>query len=225
MCNNHFERFGLPVGFAIDDGLLTERYRTLVDAVRAEFARGEDDELVRALAQIDEAYRTLLDPLARAEYLFELYEAQGLSAQKGCDEPPGASLIEEMERQETLVAATNRSDPHAALSEFMTRLAERGAALDKTLHQLFADPSPHNLRAARAVVRQLQMLARCRREAEGRQAETLGVGTACRVAVAQVDWQVGSDAGLPGNEDCRAMIRGQPSINIAPKAGRGNASH
>lgn len=196
---NHFELFGLPVGFAIDSGLLTERYRSLVHHLRAEFAEG-GEELARALAQIDQAYRTLLDPLARAEYLFELYGAETPERSEG--ETQGASLIEEIERQETLVAATNRSDPGAALSEFLTRLAERGAALGKELDQLFADPSPHNLSAARAVVRQLQMLARCQREAEGRQS---GVP----------EWLTARRTASPGPSE----VRGFDALEHLPGAG------
>ncbi|MCK7576521.1 MAG: molecular chaperone Hsc20 [Chromatiales bacterium] len=168
---NYFELFDLPVGFALDSGVLAERYRALVRAVRADFLSDEEDETTRSLARIDLAYQTLTEPLARAEYLFRLYGVE--EAEPGDDDPASTTLVEEMERQEALVAATNRSDPGAALSEVLTRLAERGAALDKELHQLFADPTPHNLGAAREVVRQLQGLARCRRETEERQAELL----------------------------------------------------
>jgi molecular chaperone HscB len=169
---NYFELFDLPVGFALDSGVLAERYRALVRAVRADFLSDEEDETARSLARIDLAYQTLTEPLARAEYLFRLYGMEGMVA-SGDEDPASTTLVEEMERQEALVAATNRSDPDAALSEVLTRLAERGAALDKELHQLFADPTPPNLSAAREVVRQLQALARCRRETEERQAELL----------------------------------------------------
>ena len=169
---NYFELFDLPVGFALDSGVLAERYRALVRAVRADFLSDEEDETARSLARIDLAYQTLTEPLARAEYLFRLYGVQGTET-GGDDDSASTTLVDEMERQEALVAATNRSDPGAALSEVLTRLAERGAALDKELHQLFADPTPHNLGAAREVVRQLQGLARCQRETEERQAELL----------------------------------------------------
>jgi len=169
---NYFELFDLPVGFALDAGVLAGRHRARVRAGRADFLSDEEDETVRSLARIDRAYQTLTEPLARAEYLFRLYGVEGAGSD-GEDEPASTSFVEEMGRQETLVAATNRSDPDAALSEVLTRLAERGAALDKELHQLFADPTPHNLGAAREVVRQLQELARCRRETEERQAELL----------------------------------------------------
>ncbi|MGQ9658749.1 MAG: molecular chaperone Hsc20 [Thermochromatium sp.] len=169
---NYFELFDLPVGFALDPSVLAERYRALVRAVRAECLSDEEDEVTRSLAYIDLAYQTLTEPLARAEYLFRLYGVEGTEA-GGDDDPVSTTLVEEIERQEALVAATNRSDPGAALSEVLTQLAERGAVLDKELHQLFADPTPHNLNAARGVVRQLQVLARCRRETEERQAELL----------------------------------------------------
>jgi molecular chaperone HscB len=169
---NYFELFDLPVDFALDVGVLAERYRALVRAVRADFLSDEEDETARSLARIDHAYQTLTEPLARAEYLFRLYGAEETGAATG-EDAPSALLVEELERQEALVAATNRSDLESALSEVLTRLAERGAALDKELHQLFADPTPSNLSAAREVVRQLQGLARCRRETEERQAERL----------------------------------------------------
>jgi len=169
---NHFELFDLPVGFMLDSGLLAERYRALVRAVRTDVLSDQGDETNRLLAHIDLAYQTLTEPLARAEYLFRLYGVEGVES--GADEdPPSTKFVEEIECQEALIAATNRSDPGAALSEVLTRLAERGAALDKELHQLFADPTPTNLNAAREVVRQLQVLARCRRETKERQAKLL----------------------------------------------------
>ncbi|SDX97682.1 molecular chaperone HscB [Allochromatium warmingii] len=169
---NYFQLFDLPVDFALDVGVLAERYRALVRAVRADFLSDEEDETARSLARIDLAYQTLTEPLTRAEYLFQLYGVA--AAESSRDEDPASTLlVEEMERQEALEAATNRSDPGAALSEVLTRLAERGAALDKELHQLFADPTPSNLRAARAVVGQLHILARYQRETEERQAEVL----------------------------------------------------
>ncbi|EXJ13203.1 iron-sulfur cluster co-chaperone HscB C-terminal domain-containing protein [Imhoffiella purpurea] len=177
---NYFELFDLPMSFAIDASLLAERYRALLRSAQR-ICYGVDNDVdsagnVQALNQVEEAYRTLTDPLARAEYLFSLYP-EGGSADSGRAEIPGsqgASLMERMELQEILAEATNRSDPATAVAEVLTQLAERCAALDKELHALLADPCPSNLQAAREIVRQLQFLGRCRRDAEYRRME-LGI--------------------------------------------------
>lgn len=174
---NYFELFDLPTSFAVDLGLLAERYRAVVRWLRAEALLGRETEADNGgstyeLGLVDEAYRTLTDPLARAQYLCRLYDAeeQVSASVRVASARPGASIMEQIELEETLVAATNRSDPAAAVAKVLTQLAEQSAALDKELHALFADPSPENLSAARDVVRQLEFLSRCRRHAEDRQA-------------------------------------------------------
>lgn len=165
---NHFDLFNLPIGFALDQGLLVERYRAAVRALGAEtsLSREADDDRACAITldQFGEAYRTLLDPLSRARYLCSLYCVD--APLEDASAPSGASLIERIELEETLAAATKRSDPEAAVAKVLTQLAERSAVLDKELHSLFADPSPENVSAARDVVRQIQLLWRYRRDAE-----------------------------------------------------------
>ncbi|EGV30579.1 co-chaperone Hsc20 [Thiorhodococcus drewsii AZ1] len=177
---NYFELFDLPMSFAIDASLLAERYRALLrSAQRIRYGIDNDVDSagnIRAVTQVEKAYRTLTDPLSRAEYLFSLYSET--SAESGdyaeIRGNRGASLMEEMELRETLAEASNRPDPATAVAEILTSLAEECAALDKELHDLFADPCPSNLRAARQIVRKLQSLSRCRRDAEERRLE-LGI--------------------------------------------------
>lgn len=75
-----------------------------------------------------------------------------------------------MARRAILAEAANRPDAATAVAEVLTQLAEKGAALDKELQDLFADPSPRNLCAAREILRQPQFLGRCRRDVENRSA-------------------------------------------------------
>lgn len=177
---NHFQLFDLPVSFVIDIGLLAERYRALVRETREEDGltgpNADNSGVALALMQVEEAYRTLTDPLVRADYLLGLY-AVDQDINPDAAEPTGnggALLMEQMELREILAEAANRSDSATAVAEVLTQLAEEGAALDKELQGLFADPSPRNLRAARAILRQLQFLGRCRRDAEDRCADAGG---------------------------------------------------
>ncbi|NEV63212.1 molecular chaperone Hsc20 [Thiorhodococcus minor] len=164
------------MSFAVDVSLLAERYRSIVRWLRTEALLGRETqdagERPQSLGLVDEAYRTLADPLARARYLCDLYDRDRQPAESAGSGAGGrgSSLMEQIELEETLVAATNRSDPAGAVAKVLTELAERSAALDKELHALFDDPSPENLSAAREILRQLELLSRCRRDAEDRQA-------------------------------------------------------
>lgn len=73
---NYFEIFGLPVGYDVDTAALHRQYLALSRGVHPD-ARAEQSEEVRrqALAlsaELNRAYDTLRDPVARAEYLLAL---------------------------------------------------------------------------------------------------------------------------------------------------------
>lgn len=173
---NFFALFDLPVGFAIDPEVLNARYRDLLAVTHAERLAAADDAdpeaeaAARATRTLDAAYRTLRDPLTRAEYLLGLRDDRALpelAAEDG-GENGLIFLMERMELRETLAEAASCADPDTAVARVLTQLAEQGAALDKTLQGLFADPSPENLRLAHEIVRQLRFLGSCRRDAEDR---------------------------------------------------------
>ncbi len=165
---NYFELFELPVGFALDAKRLAEGYRTLQTATHPDrFAVAADHEKrwsLQASTQVNEAYRTLKDPLARAKYLLALHTGDpGTTSETSKD---GAFLMEQMELRETLAEAQTSPNPQAAVARVLTQLAEQSVALDKELEGLFATPSPANLETAREVVRKLQFMDKCRRDAE-----------------------------------------------------------
>lgn len=171
---NHFDLFGLPVTFTVDVKRLAERYRALLMVERADpLSIGSEPDAMRPRrggpSQIHEAYHTLKDPLARAEYLLELHHAWRRD-DADSNGNGWARLMEQMEIRETLAEAASRPDPETAVATLLTELAERGAALDKALQSLFDDPSPVNLGAAREIIRQRRFLAHCQRDAEERQA-------------------------------------------------------
>lgn len=167
----HFDIFGLPRCFAVDLRVLAERYRALQALTLPDpdsgalMADADVGASVRAAKQVNDAYRTLKDPLIRAQYLLSLHT--GTSPLDGCDDHHGAWLMDQIELQETLAEAQGRPNPKAAAATVLTSLTEQSVALEKVLEGLFAEPSPENLRAAREIVRKRQFLDRCRREVEG----------------------------------------------------------
>lgn len=169
---NYFELFGLPVAFALDARRLAERYRDLQAATRPDRfgASLEANRVVplQVATQVNDAYRTLKDPQERARYLLALHTGEaGTDSESSTD---GSFLLEQIELRQALSEARSSPNPGAALATIMTQLAERSLALDKELESLFADPSAENLEAAREILRKLQFLDLCRRDAEALEA-------------------------------------------------------
>ena len=77
---NHFQLFGLPLRYAVDDAALEQTWRTLAARVHPDrYATASAVERRVAMewaSNINEAYRILKSPLNRARYLCEL---------SGCD--------------------------------------------------------------------------------------------------------------------------------------------
>lgn len=110
---NHFELFGLPPAFRIDEAALESAYRDLQRAVHPDrFAAAPDAQKRLALqssARVNEAYRTLRDPVARAEYVLSL---RGIDATSETDTRlPVEFLTRQLERRE---AAEEANDAHDA---------------------------------------------------------------------------------------------------------------
>jgi molecular chaperone HscB len=112
---NHFELFGLPARFAVDGAALEHAYREMQRSVHPDRYASADDAQKRlalqASARANEAYRTLRDPLARAEYLLSLREpgAAGKTHTRLCV----AFLTRQLERREAADEATRARDTGA----------------------------------------------------------------------------------------------------------------
>jgi molecular chaperone HscB len=112
---NHFELFGLPARFAVDGAALEHAYREMQRSVHPDRYASADDAQKRlalqASARANEAYRTLRDPLARAEYLLSLREpgATGETHTRLCV----AFLTRQLERREAADEATRARDTGA----------------------------------------------------------------------------------------------------------------
>jgi molecular chaperone HscB len=170
---NHFDLFGLPVGYALDRELLAERFRALQSAVHPDrFASAPDQERrlsMQASTRVNEAFQTLKDPLSRARYLLVLHAGDpGTDKETTHD---AAFLMEQMDLREALAEACSQSDPLAVVGSVLDRLQRQDLSLHAELTGLFADPTPAHLAAAREAVRKLQFLDKCRRDAEAMEAE------------------------------------------------------
>ena len=103
---NHFARLGLPRRFALDAAELERQYLARSRAVHPDYhAAGSSADLAASLelsAALNEAYNTLRDPFARADYLLGLEGGPSAAEQK---QMPPAFLAEMLEARERVEEA------------------------------------------------------------------------------------------------------------------------
>jgi molecular chaperone HscB len=109
---NHFDLLGLPACFRIDAAALERAYRALQSDVHPDrHVGGTDAEkrlALQASARVNEAYRALQDPVARAEYLLHL---RGVDVRTETDNAlPVAFLTQQLERREDAEEAADSQD-------------------------------------------------------------------------------------------------------------------
>ena len=77
LTSNHFELFGLVPAFALDPSRLDAAYRDIQSQVHPDrYAHAGDAERrasMQMTTRVNEAYRTLKDPVERGKYLLELH--------------------------------------------------------------------------------------------------------------------------------------------------------
>ncbi len=155
---NHFELFGLPMRFRIDATELERAYRELQRGVHPDrYARAADHEkrlALQASARVNEAYRTLKDPVARAEYLLQL---AGVDATAETDTRlPVDFLTRQLERREGADEARSAHDERA-LAAIIDDVRRESAALLADMEGLLGGGDRE---AARMRVRELRFLAK-----------------------------------------------------------------
>jgi molecular chaperone HscB len=128
-----FELFGLPARFAIDQPALDAKWKTLQSAAHPDRFATETAAAQRVAMQwairINEAYRRLKAPLARAAYLCAL---NGADVQAESNTAmPAAFLMQQMEWREALSDATSVDEVEALSDEVV-------ASRDATLKSLQA---------------------------------------------------------------------------------------
>ncbi len=156
---NHFELFGLPMTFRIDADALDAAYRALQAQVHPDRHAGADDAqrrlALQSSAQVNEAYRTLKDPVERARYLLAM---RGINAFDESDTRLPLEFLEaQLERRERAADAAATEDI-AALDAILGEVRAEVGTRQQTLAVLLDDPGA--TRQATAGVRELRFLAK-----------------------------------------------------------------
>jgi molecular chaperone HscB len=165
---NYFELFGLPVAFDVDAADLASRYRDLQRRFHPDrFASATETERRLSLqmtAQLNAAYQTLRDVVARGRYLLVL---QGIDTGEDTDTAmdPGF-LMEQMELRESLDEARTAGNRDECLGALRQRVDDLFAARSADLRGCFSQATDEAHREARNLVREMQFLQKLLHEIE-----------------------------------------------------------
>jgi molecular chaperone HscB len=156
---NYFELFGLPQRFGCDPALLEDAYRRLQTEVHPDrFAAGTEQQKRVALqssARVNEAYRALRDPVARAQYLLSL---NGIDALSETDTTlPPEFLERQLERREAAADAAAARDSES-IAALVAEVRREAGSLTGALAETLDDR--HAFDDARTCLRELKFLSK-----------------------------------------------------------------
>jgi molecular chaperone HscB len=153
---NHFDLFGLTPAFAIEGAALERSYREIQSKVHPDrFAHAGDAERRASLqwtTRVNEAYRTLKDPVQRARHILELHGVD-VAFETNTAMPP-EFLMQQMELRETLEEAKDAS----SLDTLRADLNKQRSLLEKAIAQAIDVKKDYG--GASGLVRKLQFLHR-----------------------------------------------------------------
>ena len=156
LTSSHFELFGLPPAFSLDLGMLEKAYREIQSQVHPDrFARAGDAERRASLqwtTRVNEAYRTLKNPVQRAKHLLELHGVD--VAFETNTAMPAEFLMQQMEVREKLEEAKDAKALDVLRAELVT---ERNALVGEVAEAIDTNK---NYTGAADLVRKLQFLHR-----------------------------------------------------------------
>jgi molecular chaperone HscB len=144
LSQDYFEFLELPRSAALDPKDLEKRFyalsRQLHPDLYARKSQPERDYAQNASALLNDAYRTLKDPIARAMYLLKL-EGFDIGEQGGKDVP--AELLEEMFELNMMLEEADAAEIAAARARFESMRA----AIDSELQEKFTAWNGNEIRA------------------------------------------------------------------------------
>jgi molecular chaperone HscB len=156
---NHFELFGLGPAYRIDIDALDRAYRSLQSEVHPDqFASASDADRRRAMqasTRVNEAYRTLKDPVERARYLISLRGADPLDERDTT--LPLDFLEAQLERRERAALAADAGDMDV-LDRILAEVRDDFAARQQQVADLLDVTG--DVQRARTTVRELRFLSK-----------------------------------------------------------------
>ncbi len=162
----YFEAFGLEPRLTLDTAGLQKRFyersrKWHPDRFTTK-SSAEQAEALEMTALINDAFRTLRDPVARAEYVLS---ENGLEAstQRGKDVP--ADLLEEVLELNMALEEADRDQIGRSLGQFEQMLAAVDAQLAAQFAAWDASPSAENLQPVRASLNRRKYIANLVRDA------------------------------------------------------------
>jgi molecular chaperone HscB len=133
---DYFEFLGLPRNLAIDAKDLEKRFyalsRELHPDLHSRKSAAEREQAEESTAVLNDAYRTLREPVARAEYLLKL-EGFDIGEQSTKDVPP--ELLEEVFELNMALEEADLPQLESARQKFLTMRGE----IDAELQNAFGD--------------------------------------------------------------------------------------
>jgi molecular chaperone HscB len=156
---NHFELFGLAPAFALEAEALERSYREIQSRVHPDrFAHAGDAERRASLqwtTRVNEAYRTLKDPVQRGKHVLELHGVD--VAFETNTQMPTDFLLQQLELREELEGSIDKRDP-AALDAMRARLRTQMKSLESDIGE--AIDARKDYAGAAELVRKLMFLDR-----------------------------------------------------------------
>jgi molecular chaperone HscB len=161
--SNHFELFGLEPAYAVDPAALEQAYRDLQALIHPDrYAHAGDAERrasMQMTTRVNEAYRTLRDPVQRAKHLLELH---GIDVAFETDtQMPTDFLLQQLETREELEGAVGKKD-FAFLDALKKRLASQKSRLETQIGESIDARKDHE--GAKELVRKLMFLRKIEEE-------------------------------------------------------------
>jgi molecular chaperone HscB len=156
---NHFELFGLSPSYGLDKEALEKAYREVQSRVHPDrFAHAGDAERRASLqwtTRVNEAYRTLKDPVQRGRHVLELHGVD--VAFETNTQMPAEFLMQQLELREELESATGRKDA-SDLDRLRSGLRDQKTSLEGDIAR--AIDARKDYAAAAELVRKLMFLDR-----------------------------------------------------------------
>jgi molecular chaperone HscB len=155
--HSHFDLFGLAPAYALETDALERSYREIQSRVHPDrFAHAGDAERRASLqwtTRVNEAYRTLKDPVQRAKHLLELHGVD-VAFETNTAMPPDF-LMQQMELRESLEEATAKKDS-SRLDLLRKDLGKSRLSLQRQIAE--AIDTKKDYAGATGLVRKLQFL-------------------------------------------------------------------